>query len=313
LHHTLEFLIRYGASLLFAVVLAEQLGLPIPAEPVLLAMGTLIGLGRYSLAPSAVLSLTASVLADTVWFGIGQRRGQSVLKLLCRVSLEPDSCVSGTRFWFRRLGAWVLVIAKFFPGLSTIAPPMAGFSRMPWWKFLIADTAGSALWTGTFLGAGFVFRLQLEEVGDILARLGSGLVSMVGCLLALWIGYKYWQRRRFMRSLRMARLTPEELKDHLGEYVILDLRTPDEVEWDGKKLPGAIWMDRRKLEERSKEIPRDREVALYCSCPNEVTSARAALQLRELGITRVRPLEGGYDAWRELGYAVEDAGDVAAK
>ena len=308
MHHDLEFLIRHGASLLFAVVLAEQLGLPIPAVPVLLGMGALTGEGRYPFAEVAALALSASVAADTAWYAIGQRQGPSVLKLLCRVSLEPDSCVSGTRFWFRRLGAWVLVIAKFFPGLSTIAPPMAGLSRMPWWKFLIADTAGSALWAGVFLGFGFAFRSQLEQVGDRLARLGGGLVLFVSGLLALWIAYKYWQRRRFMRSLRMARLTPKELKDRAGEFLILDLRTPDEVAWDGKKLPGAIWMDRRELVERNQEIPRDREVALYCSCPNEVTSARAAMQLHKLGITHVRPLEGGYDAWRDLGYDLEDAG-----
>jgi membrane protein DedA with SNARE-associated domain len=275
-------------------------------------MGALIGLGRYSFAEAAALALIASVAADAAWFVIGQRRGQSVLRLLCRVSLEADSCVSSTRFWFRRMGAWVLVIAKFFPGLSTIAPPMAGLSRMSWWKFLAADTAGSALWAGTFLGLGFVFRSQLEDLGNELALLGRWLLLAVAGLLALWIGFKYWQRRRFMRSLRMARLTPQELRVHASEFVILDLRTPDEVSWDGKKIPGAIWMDRRHLEERSKEIPRDREVVLYCSCPNEVTSARAALQLRGFGITRVRPLEGGYDAWRELGYELEDAGEVRA-
>lgn len=261
----MEFLLRHGYPLLFAMVLAEQLGAPIPAGPVLLAMGALIGSGKYSFAGALSLSVFACVLADGIWYGIGRRKGSSVLKLLCRISLEPDSCVSSTRFWFKRLGGWALVVAKFVPGLSTVAPPMAGLSRMAWWKFGSADGLGSFLWAGAFLALGHIFRKQLDDVAAYAGRLGGWLIVILGGALALWIAWKYYQRRRFIRSLRVARIQPEDLKQRLGEVVILDLRTAEEFRSEGAKIPGAIWFDRKELEERHVEIPRDRDVILYCT------------------------------------------------
>jgi membrane protein DedA with SNARE-associated domain len=299
MHHLLDFLVRHGYSILFGVVLAEQAGLPIPSIPVLLAMGALIGSGNYSFGTAAGAALLAALTADSAWYLVGSRKGNSVLKLLCRISLEPDSCVSTARSWFRRLGGWAMVIAKFFPGLSTIAAPMAGLSRMPWWKFLALDSAGILVWAGTYMTIGRLFRTQLEEVAAFVVRLGSGVAMGLGGPLALWIAWKYWKRRRFIKSLIVARITPEELLERIDEVVLIDLRVAEEVE---DKLPGAIWFNRREIEQQARDIPRDRDVVIYCSCPNEATSARAALQLKKLGITRVRPLAGGYDAWRERGY-----------
>jgi membrane protein DedA with SNARE-associated domain len=265
MHHPMVFLLRHGYPLLFAGVLAEQLGAPIPATPVLLGMGALIGTGHYSWAGALALAIAASMMADGVWYLIGRQKGTSVLKLLCRISLEPDSCVSSTRFWFKRLGAWALVIAKFVPGLSTVAPPMAGLSRMKWWKFLGADGLGGFLWAGAFLMLGHIFRTQLDDVAAYAARLGSSLFAIIGAVVGLWIGWKFYQRRRFIRSLRVARIQPEELKDRLLEVAILDLRTADEMASDGAKIPGALWFDRKELETRNHEIPRDRDVVLYCT------------------------------------------------
>jgi membrane protein DedA with SNARE-associated domain len=265
MHHPMEFLLRHGYPLLFAAVLAEQLGAPLPSAPILLAMGALIGTGKYSWTESLALSVAACLFADGVWYGIGRRKGSSVLKLLCRISLEPDSCVSSTRYWFKRLGGWALVIAKFVPGLSTVAPPMAGLSKMPWWRFLGADGLGGFLWAGAFLYLGHVFRTQLEDVLGYAARLGGWLFTILGGALALWIGWKYYQRRKFIKSLRIARIKPEELKDQLLEVFILDLRTAEEYASDGAKIPGAIWFDRKELDERHNEIPRDRDIILYCT------------------------------------------------
>ena len=265
MHHPMEFLLRHGYPLLFAMVLAEQLGLPIPSTPFLLAMGALIGNGKYTWAGSLSLSLAAALAADGAWYGIGRKRGASVLKLLCRISLEPDSCVSSTRAWFKKLGGWALVIAKFVPGLSTVAPPVAGLSKMPWWKFLGADGLGGLLWAGVFLELGHVFREQLEDVGAYAARLGGRLIVVLIGAAALWIGWKYYQRRKFMKSLRVARIQPEELKLQLSDVVILDLRTAEEYAAEGAKIPGAIWIDRKEIEVRHEEIPRDRDVILYCT------------------------------------------------
>jgi membrane protein DedA with SNARE-associated domain len=265
MHHPMEFLLRHGYPLLFAMVLAEQLGAPIPSGPILLAMGALIGTGKYSWTEALSLSVAACLFADGVWYGIGRRRGSSVLKLLCRISLEPDSCVSSTRYWFKRLGGWALVIAKFVPGLSTVAPPMAGLSKMPWWKFLGADGLGGLLWAGAFLVLGHIFRTQLEDVAAYAARLGGGLIVLLVGAATLWIGWKYYQRRKFIKGLRIARIRPEELKDRLLDVVIIDLRTAEEFAAEGAKIPGALWFDRKELEERHSEIPRDRDVILYCT------------------------------------------------
>lgn len=262
---TVQFLVRHGYMLLFAMVLTEQLGVPIPAIPVLLAMGALAGLGLCSFGAALSLTMIAALAADSAWYILGRQRGHSVLKWLCRVSLEPDSCVSTTRSWFKKLGAWVLVICKFVPGLSAVSTPMAGLSRIPWWKFLVADAAGSLLWAFTFLALGYVFRAQLEDVGRIALHLGSGLGAVIGALLALWIGWKFWQRKRFLRSLRIARISPEQVLTQMDEMVIVDLRTRSEMERDGFKLRGALWYDQHTLEVSHSEIPRDRDVVLYCT------------------------------------------------
>ena len=258
----LGFLLHHGYIVLFATVLVEQLGAPIPAIPALLAMGALIGTEHYSFSIGMSLALAASVAADSVWYVLGRTKGGSVLKLLCRISLEPDSCVSTARSWFTKLGGWALVLAKFLPGLGAVATPMAGLSRMPWWKFLAADAGGVLAWAGAYIGLGFAFRLQLEEAGAAILGFGASLAGVVAGCLALWIAWKYWQRRRFIRSLRVARIQPEELMQRLKEVVLIDLRAAAEVE---DKLPGALWLDKAELEQRHQEIPRDRDVVLYCT------------------------------------------------
>jgi membrane protein DedA with SNARE-associated domain len=265
MHQTLEFLIRHGTWVLFTWVLVEQLGAPLPSVPILLATGALIGLERESFPHAMLTVLVASALADSFWYTLGRRRGDSVLGLLCRISLEPDSCVSNTRDWFRKLGGWALVIAKFVPGLGAIATPMAGLSRMSVHKFLIADCSGVLLWSGTYLGVGYLFREQLETVANRLLNVGGRFFGIVALTAALWFAWKFWKRRRFLRTLRIARVGPAEVYAHLASFVILDLRSSTELEHDGMKLPGAIWFDRHELAARHLEIPRDRDVVLYCT------------------------------------------------
>ncbi|MBZ5602572.1 MAG: VTT domain-containing protein [Acidobacteriia bacterium] len=265
MHAPLEFLLKHGYWVLGGWVLLEQLGMPIPALPVLLAMGALTADPPYSFSQALAVVLFSALAADCAWYAIGRIKGHSVLKLVCRISIEPDSCVSSTRYWFKRLGAWALVVAKFVPGLSTIATPMSGFSRMPLWKFVSADAAGTLIWGGSIMAIGFAFRAQLEDVGELAARLGGWLSVLIGAAVALWIGAKYWQRRRFLRKLRVARITPEEVMARMEEVVIVDLRSSTELEFDGMKLPGALWFDRKELALHREKIPRDRDVILYCT------------------------------------------------
>lgn len=260
----LQYLERHGYEALFVVVLAEQLGAPLPAVPVLLGVGALLGTHGYTFPAALSLAVGSSLAADIVWFLIGRGKGASVLNLLCRISLEPDSCVNTSRYWFRRFGAWLLLVAKFIPGLSTLAPPMAAISKMPLWRFVLADGLGSMLWAGAFLGLGYAFRAQLEYVGDMAGRTGFSLVAIFG----VWAIFKWWQRRRFLRSLRMARLTAEELLQRMeanDPMTIVDLRHSEEVDAESQKIAGAIWIDRGRLDDLHIEIPRDRDVILYCT------------------------------------------------
>jgi membrane protein DedA with SNARE-associated domain/rhodanese-related sulfurtransferase len=305
MNDTLEFLLRHGYTLLFVFVLAEQSGLPIPSTPMLLAAGALAGLDRMSLSLALLLAVVASLTGDSLWFVLGRVRGFSILSLFCRISLEPDTCVQKTQLTYGKHGVNWLLFAKFVPGLSTIAPPMAGMFKVSPWLFLAMDTVGAILWSGVYLILGWFFRDQLEDVAFYLGRLGSGLVGLVIGALLLFIGYKYFQRRRVYRDLRIARITANELKQRMdgGEQVIVvDLRS-DFERADGR-IPGSLVAVDDNLETLVPAITKN-EVVLYCSCPNEVSSARAALRLKRHGVKRVRPLEGGFEVWKELGFPVE--------
>jgi membrane protein DedA with SNARE-associated domain/rhodanese-related sulfurtransferase len=249
-----------------------------------------------------------SLVADLIWFNLGRHYGNRVLGLLCRISIEPDTCVRRTQGVFTRLGSKGIIAAKFVPGLSTLAPPLAGSSGVGILRFLAFDGTGSLLYVGSFIMVGVLFSHQLEQIMTALATLGNGAVAVVAGLLALYIGYKYFQRHRLLHDLRMARITVDELhqKQESGETpMILDLRSYAALQEDPALIRGALHMSMDEVDGRLLEIPRDRDVILYCSCPNEVSSARIALRLQRRGFSRVRPLLGGIDAWKERKYPTE--------
>ena len=265
---TLEFIVRHGYSVLFVWMPAEQLGLPIPAIPLLLAAGALAGSGRLSLALVLLVSVVASLLADTLWYELGRRRGVRVLNLLCRVSLEPDSCVRRTEQIFERYGVRSLVVSKFILGLSTAAPPLAGIFGMRLPRFLFFAGLGALLYAGTFAGLGYLFSAQLEMMAAGALRLGEWLILLLAGGLTAYVLAKFWQRQRFLRVLRVARITPEELKERLDggeEIVIVDLRHALDLEADPHHIPGARHLSPDDLDARHTEIPRDRDIVLYCT------------------------------------------------
>ena len=305
---TLGFLVRHGPSVLFAAVFVEQMGVPLPAAPWLLAAGALAATDNINWFAALASATFGSLLADLIWFYLGRYGGRRVLDLLCRISLEPDSCVRRTQDVFTRYGMRGVVAAKFIPGLSTLAPPLAGSSGVSAPRFFLFDGLGSFLYPASFMLLGALFSRQLEEVIAALASLGSGALGVVVALAALYIGYKYYQRQRLLKELRMARITVDELHQKLetGENpIILDLRSHAELERDPSLIRGARHMTMEEVKLWQHEIPRDRDIILYCSCPNEVSSARTALLLHRNGILRVRPLLGGIDAWRERNYPTE--------
>ena len=265
---TIALLAQYGYLILFAWIAAEQLGAPIPAIPVLIATGALAGDGRLSLGAVVIVSTAASLLGDFVWYVLGRQKGAGVLRLLCRISLEPDSCVRRTEQIFERYGVGSLILAKFVPGLATVGPPLAGVSGMRPSVFVPVAALGGVLYTGVYAGLGYLFSAQLERLLERTVRFGRGMTLILAGGLAGYVLFKYGQRRRVLRRLRMARITPEELKERLdrGEEVfIVDLRHGTDVESDPRQIPGALHPAPDDLDARHAEIPRDREVVLYCT------------------------------------------------
>ena len=299
-------LLVYGYLLLFGWVLVEQLGIPLPAAPVLLAAGALSAQHELSFIFALLASLAGSLAADSAWFVIGRRYGQHVLRILCKLSLEPTTCVRRTEDSFGHRRGVTVVIAKVVPGLSTLAPPVAGQNGMAFGSFLVFDGIGAMLWVGSLLLAGRFF-------GDLLKRdprLLDWAGEFSGGLLALGIlGFltaRIVRRRVILKTLAAARLEPTELKQWLDdgqEVYIVDLRQP--LEPDFFTLPGAHLISPKELAARHQEIPRDRDIVVFCDCPNEATAAKTAMMLHKLGIERVRPLRGGYDEWKRLGFPLD--------
>jgi membrane protein DedA with SNARE-associated domain len=264
----IPFLFAHGYIVIFVSVLLELAGLPVSSVPLLVTAGALAGLKRLSLVWLLILAVTACMIADMAWYQLGRRRGYSILRFLCRISLEPDSCVRRTQDRFARQGGRSLLVSKFIPGLGTAAAPLAGLLRMRPSRFLKWDAAGSLLWAGSYLLAGYFFSPQLDRLGVYAGRMGAGLVILIAAAVAAYLVWKYRERQRFIRDLRIARITPEELYGKMAageEVVVVDLRGSAEFEAEPGRVRGAIHMQPNELEERHSEIPRDRDVVLYCT------------------------------------------------
>jgi membrane protein DedA with SNARE-associated domain/rhodanese-related sulfurtransferase len=251
------------------------------------------------------VAVIGAVCSDLMWYQLGRLKGVRVLQLLCKISLGPDSCVRRTQVSFGRNGARVLLVAKFVPGLNAMAAPLAGVIRMGLQRFLLYDFLGAFLWIGTLSFTGYAFSGELERIASRAAYLGAWALVLLIAGFAGYVLWKFYKRRKFLTKLKIARITPEELKEKMdaGEDVlIVDLRHALDFDAQPESIPGALHMDAAELEEASEAIPKDREIILFCACPNEVTAARLALLLRSKGITRIRPLAEGYEGWRSRGF-----------
>lgn len=308
-HDIVSLLSQYGLAVVFANVLIEQMGVPIPAIPTLVVAGALAAEGRLSLPWLFVAAIVACSIADVTWYIAGRRFGNGVMKLLCKISLTPDSCVSETQSRFERWGINALVIAKFVPGLATIAPPLAGATRIGWTRFLFFNTIGASLWVGAGLGGGMLLGPKMEAILTRLDEIGSTVVVVIVALLVAYVALKWWERRRFFTMLRMARIGVDELYELIGtgaEPVIVDVRSAIARSLEPRKIPGALHVPLHAVDQHVKDLPRDRDIILYCSCPNEASAAQVAKLLMNSGFKKVRPLHGGLDAWIAAGYEVEE-------
>ena len=305
-----EFFIQYGYLILFVWVMAEQLGVPLPSIPLMLTAGTLSATHRMSAPLALGAVMLACAVSDTVWYMMGRRYGGKVLRLLCRFSLESSTCVSKTEGYFGRHGASTLLFAKFIPGLSTVAAPIAGQTGMGYVKFLLYDMAGALLWGGVYVYAGWFFGDAVKKSQMLFHFVGRFAVALFVLMVIAFLAYRVLKQQRFLRQVRELRMDASELKammDRTAETggllpYIVDLRHPLDFLPDPRMLPGAVRIGPSELAKHADAIPRDRDVVLYCTCPSEETSAKVALTLHKMGVYRVRPLRGGFDGWKDAGY-----------
>jgi membrane protein DedA with SNARE-associated domain/rhodanese-related sulfurtransferase len=306
-NHLIMLLQEYGLGLVFVNVLALQAGLPLPAYPTLIVAGAYAAMGGSPLWQLVGVGVLASLLADTGWYTAGRRFGMRILSTLCRVSLSQDSCVRQTESIFQRFGPFSMLFAKFVPGFASVATALAGAIRLRYWTFVLFDAMGAALWAGVGIGLGYLFR---DAIGDVMAKLSSlgkyGLMLIIAAFI-VWIMVKWWRRYLFVQQLRMDRVSVDELKQMLEEkkvQALVDVRSALTQAATGR-IPGALAIDMKKIEDSFKDVPIDGEVILYCACPNEATAVKIAQQLKKVGYKRIRPLLGGIDAWIEAGLEVE--------
>jgi len=301
-------ILRHGYLWLFLAALLERVGLPLLVTPIVVAAGAVAGLGDMSLGAIVAVTVVASEIGDWMWYELGRSRGASVLRILCKISLEPDSCVRKAEDAFGRHTHSALVTSKFVFGVGRLAAPVAGLSGMSRRRFLIINAFGSFLWAACFALVGYIPARKLPI--DVLLEQALGwLLALIVVAVVLHMIWKYVQRERFIRSLRVSRITVDEVKaaiDRGDRPFIVDLRHMLEFVVDPRTVPTAVRISPDELPVRNAEIPRDREIILYCTCPSEATSAKVAMDLKKIGITRVRPLQGGLKAWQDQGYPMDD-------
>ncbi len=310
----LAFFVHYAYAILFLWVLVEQLGIPIPSIPVLLTAGTLSATHKLHASYALLAVLAACMVADTIWYMLGRRYGGSILRLLCRLSLEASTCVAKTEGYFSKRGPVTLLFAKFVPGLSTVAAPIAGQTGMPYQRFFLYDLAGSIIWAEAYLLTGRFFGDVAQKSAPFFHVLSHFAFTLFVLMVLGFMGYRVFKQRRFLTQVRAMRLEPEELKEMIDKAeaagniapFIVDLRHPLDYLPDPRVLPGAVRIGPGEIARRNAEIPRDRDVILYCTCPSEETSAKVALELQKLGVYRVRPLRGGFDGWKTAGFPLFD-------
>lgn len=301
--------VEHGLLAVLLVVLLEQLGAPLPSLPFLLLAGAQSAQGGPSAAKAVAVAALAAMLANSLWFLAGRRLGRRVLTMLCRISISPDTCVRQNELSFARRGAATLVIAKFVPGLSILAPPLAGALGMPARSFVFFNFSGAVLWAGTGIVAGLIFRQEIDALMLLLGRLGHLALMAAGVALGLYLLWRLWRRWHVRRELsRFEKVVPDQLAAMLAQgldVLVVDVRAPSLDGPQPARIPGARQLDLSRLGSDSiVDWPLTAELFTYCACPNDASAVRAAQWLAQQG-RKVRVLSGGIDAWTSAGHALE--------
>ena len=288
-------------------VLVNAGGLPLPAYPVLMMAGALSAAHGPSLSVILFTAATAALIADLGWYVAGVRVGRRLLAFFCKISVSPDTCVRQSENLFTRIGPIALLFAKFVPGLGNIAVVLSGIIGISLALFLLLDAVGVAIYFGLPVVLGYLFRDAIEPFLVALARLGQYGLLLIVAGLALYVLARWIQRQKFIRKLRMDRISVDELTTMIerGEVpIIFDVRAADARIREGI-IPGSIAARGSELSTILASYTTDIEVVVYCSCPNEASAATAARHLKRAGFRRIRPLLGGIDAWTQAGHTIE--------
>jgi membrane protein DedA with SNARE-associated domain/rhodanese-related sulfurtransferase len=295
----------YGLQIVFAGVLLDQGGLPLPSFSLVIVAAAVATTAGAPVWPIFVVAIVATVIADLLWFAGGRRFGASMLRMICRVSLSPDSCVGNTRRIYVRWGAPSLIFAKYVPGLAAVATTLAGEAAIPLARFLVYDSIGAALWAAGGVALGVIFHQAIEVVLDELQLLGNSALVLLAVALLVFVAVKWWQRWRFKMRIRMARISVTQLAELLktgSKVAVLDARSQDRRERTGW-IPGSIWVS--DVEQLALGVYE--HIVVYCDCPNDATAALVAKRLHSKGVLHVRPLAGGLEAWLDSGGEIEKA------
>lgn len=302
MQHLIE---QYGLLVVFVNAFCDQIGLPVPAYLSFLVTGAMVEDGHFGFTGLLVTAVAGALIADMFWFYTGKRYGTRVMAKLCKLSLSPDSCVKQTETFYLKLGPSSLLFCKFIPGFASISSALAGSLKTKTLTFVLFDSFGAVLWVGSGLGLGYLFSPAIDKLLVLLMELGKWGGLIIALAFALFISKKWWERHQFLQSLKMARISVEDLYTLIEQGrnpVIVDTRAPQFLE-DGW-IPGAIFIDTNNMGTLIDRVHPNEQIILYCSCPNEATAATIAKSLRELGYLNVRPLAGGIDAWNAAGYRI---------
>ena len=264
----LALLMQHGYAVVFGVILLENLGLPLPGLALLVVAGALAGAGQLGVPLIILAGISGALLGDLVWYALGRWRGRPVLGLLCRLSLNPDTCVGNTERFFLRHGMPTLLIAKFLPGLNTIAPPLMGTLGAGVGRFLAFDTGGAVIFTLTTVGVGYFLGWEMvNRAQAAVSQVGVWAGWGFGTLALSYVGWRFALRLRVRRALREVGLVPAELRrrqEGSEEIVVLDVRSVLAVKEKPRLIPGALRAGLDELDGIVGKLAAGRPIVIYC-------------------------------------------------
>jgi membrane protein DedA with SNARE-associated domain/rhodanese-related sulfurtransferase len=309
MHNAAVTIAQHGYAVIFLAVLFEAIGLPIPAALAMVVAGAACASHAMNLPAVFVICLFALVCGDFLMYTLGRYTGWALLGILCRVSVNPETCILRSAESFYKRGKITLVMAKFIPGVNTIAPPLAGSMKMRPLQFLQFDLMGAALYALAYLMLGFVFRNFLAAITRGFIAAGRTVEAVLLAAVIAYFVYRLWVYYKNRVYRVVPRIQVEELARKLdsGEkanILLLDVRSHGYYDSGALRIQGSVRFEPNNFAEEIKHISKDKEIYVYCTCARDATSARVAHLLREKGYN-ADVIVGGLGAWRKAGLPME--------